>query len=100
MRTLQFVVPFTLLVVATAMPVCADEKVGVPVCDDFLVKYEACIATLRPERQEKLKGNVEQLRKSWKALAGDQAMSAKLAPLCTQVADGTRTNAIGKTCKW
>ncbi len=79
----------------------AQDKIGVPVCDAFLAKYEACIATIeRPERRTRLQETAAQLRASWIAAAADKAGSANLAQLCQKVAEGTKQNATMSKCQW
>ena len=79
----------------------AQDKVGVPVCDAFLAKYDACIATIeRPERRARLQETAAQLRASWIAAAVDKAGSANLDQLCLKVAEGTKQNATMSKCQW
>jgi hypothetical protein len=61
------------------------ESIGVPECDDYLTKYEACISAHVPAAaQASLKQSLEQTRAGWK-----QAVAAggkdSLAAACTQM---------------
>jgi hypothetical protein len=79
----------------------AQDKVGIPVCDDFLAKYDACLSTIeRPERRARLQETAAQLRASWIAAAADTTGRANMEQLCATVADGTRKNATMAKCNW
>jgi hypothetical protein len=79
----------------------AQDKVGIPVCDAFLAKYDACIASIeRPERRARLQETAAQLRTTWIAAAADKSGSANLEQLCLKVAEGTKQNATMSKCQW
>jgi hypothetical protein len=101
MRVQVQTIAATAILFAATFPALALEPIGVAVCDDFLAKYETCIMTkIAPERRDKLKGNVEQLHKTWSGLAGDPNMKGTLENICTQVAEGTKKNATNSVCEW
>jgi hypothetical protein len=87
--------------VVLAHEASAQDKVGIPVCDAFLVKYDACIATIeRVDRRTRLQETAAQLRATWIAAAADKSGSANLEQLCLKVADGTKQNATMSKCQW
>src|SRR6266446_5465029 len=63
----------------------ASEKVGVPECDDFIVKYDACVYSKMPEpARAQFKLAINQWRVSWKKLADNPATRGSLAAACKQ----------------
>jgi len=54
---------------AVAAPSQAQEKVGIPICDEFLNKYEACVKDKVPAAQKaSLVDSINQMRSSWKQI--------------------------------
>src|SRR5437868_50805 len=61
----------------------SGEKVGVPECDDFIAKYEACINSKVPEAQRaQFKPTLDQWRSSWRTLATNPQTKGTLAGVC------------------
>jgi hypothetical protein len=76
---------------ATAMAATA-EPLGVPECDDYLTKYEACISAHVPAAsQDALKQSLDATRAGWKQ-AIDAGGKATLATACTQMKESARTS--------
>lgn len=73
---------------ASKEPMAAStEKIGVPECDDFIAKYEACVSSKVPEMaRAQYKSAVAQWRASWKKLAEDPKTKPTLAAACKQAA--------------
>lgn len=89
------------LATAASTPALAQDKIGIPACDEFLAKYETCAASMsRPERRARLQTYADQLRTTWKAYGADKSNRAQLEQICTQVADSTRQSASMNTCTW
>lgn len=65
----------------------AGEKIGVPECDEFIAKYEACTSKVPEAGRAAYKSAVEQWRASWKKLAANPATKATLASACKQAAE-------------
>src|ERR1700730_11030229 len=58
----------------------SGEKIGVPECDDFIAKYDACVSSKVPEAQRaQYKSTIDQWRSSWKKLAENPATKGTLA---------------------
>jgi hypothetical protein len=76
---------------ATAMAPTA-ESVGVPECDDYLTKYEACISAHVPAAsQAALKQSLDATRAGWKqaiAAGGKDSLTAA----CKQMTESARTS--------
>ena len=77
---------------ATATPAAATasstgDKIGVPECDDFIAKYEACASKVPEMAREQYLNALKQWRDSWKKLADNPSTRASLASACKQAAD-------------
>lgn len=69
------------------------EKVGVPECDDYIAKYEACVSGKVPEAaRAQYKTSIDQMRKSWQTLAANPQTKASLAAACKTAADQARVS--------
>jgi hypothetical protein len=65
----------------------AGDKIGVPECDDFIAKYEACTSKVPAAGQAAYKSAVDQWKSSWKKLAANPATKGTLAAACKQAAE-------------
>jgi hypothetical protein len=69
------------------------EKIGVPECDDFMAKYDACVTGKVPEAQRaQYKSSLDQWRNSWKALAANPQTKGTLAAACKTSLEQARTS--------
>jgi len=76
-----------------ATPAMAGEKIGVPECDDFIAKYDACVTSHVPEAaRAQYKTSIEQWRSSWHKLAANPQTKATLAAACKTAAEQARTS--------
>jgi hypothetical protein len=79
--------------VAPAPPspvVATDERIGIPECDDYLDRYEACIAGHAPETaRAALLTALAGSRASWRKTAAS-ADHAALAAVCTHTRNASR----------
>ena len=65
--------------------VASGDKVGVPECDAYIEKYEACVSKNVPEAaRQSLKTSFEQTRQTWKNLAANPQTKSSLASACKQ----------------
>ena len=65
----------------------AGDKIGVPECDDFIAKYDACVSSKVPEAvRGTFKTAVDQWRASWKKAAENPATKEGLAKACKDAA--------------
>jgi hypothetical protein len=79
----------------------AGEKIGIPECDDFIAKYDACVSSKVPEAQQaQLKSAVDQWRSSWKKLASNPATKGTLAAACKQAAEQQEAALKSYGCTW
>ena len=68
------------------------EKIGVPECDEFIAKYDACVSKKVPEAARAQYRNVlEQWSESWRKLAANPQGRATLASACKQAAQQAAT---------
>ena len=73
---------------AAATSTSAGDKVGIPECDDYLTKYEACVSGKVPEAaRAQYKTSLEQTRKSWREMAANPQTKAGLAKACQMATD-------------
>ena len=66
----------------------SDDKIGVPECDDFIAKYDACVSNKVPEMvRAQYKDAIARWRTEWKKLANDPATRPQLVTACKQAAE-------------
>jgi hypothetical protein len=72
----------------TAKTESAGEKIGVPECDEFIAKYDACVSSKVPEAaRAQYQSAVRQWRDSWKKLAENPNTKPTLVSACKQAAE-------------
>lgn len=77
------------------------DKVGVPECDEYITKWEACVNSKVPEAQRATyKSSFETLRKSWKDAAANPQGKAGLAMGCKQALDTAKQTFSAYSCSW
>lgn len=77
---------------AAVSPSVREEKIGVPECDDFIAKYEACVSTHVPEAQQtQYRENIEGYRSAWRQqLLTNPLIKAALPAACKRHAEQAR----------
>jgi ABC-type uncharacterized transport system auxiliary subunit len=79
----------------------SSEKIGVPECDDYIEKYEACITGKVPEAaRAAIKSSFEQTRKTWKDLAANPQTKNSLASVCKMSKDAVQKSMEAYKCDW
>jgi hypothetical protein len=77
------------------------DKVGVPECDEYIQKWEACVNSKVPEAQRAtFKSSFETLRKSWKDAAANPQGKAGLATGCKQALETAKQTYSTYGCAW
>jgi hypothetical protein len=77
------------------------EAIGVPECDDFLKKYEACVKGKVPEAARAgFNTSMEQWRSSWKKLAENPQTKGTLANACKQSLESAKASMSAYSCEW
>lgn len=77
---------------AATSTTASTDKIGVPECDDYLAKYDACITGKVPEvARAQYKTALDQTRKSWRQIAATPQGKATLAAACKKASEDART---------
>jgi len=85
----------------TTTTASAGDKIGVPECDDFIAKYEACVSGKVPEMaRAQFQGAVKQWKDSWKKLAENPATKGSLAAACKQAKEQQEAALKTYGCTW
>ena len=64
------------------------DNVGVPECDDFITKYDACVSNKVPEMiRAQYKDAIARWRTEWRRMANDPNTRGQLASACKQAAE-------------
>jgi hypothetical protein len=93
--------PATMATPAKETTASSGEKIGVPECDDFITKYDACVSSKVPEAaRAQYKSAVDQWRSSWKKLADNPATKGSLAAACKQAAAQQEAALKQYGCTW
>src|SRR6266436_9599015 len=93
--------PATMASPAKSTAASSGEKIGVPECDDFIAKYDACVSSKVPEAaRAQYKSAVDQWRSSWKKLADNPATKGTLAAACKQAAAQQEAALKQYGCTW
>jgi hypothetical protein len=84
-----------ILLMLAASPLTSDlafaQEVGIKACDEFIAKYEACVADKIPAAsQTEFKNALTQWRTEWKQLASDPNNSLILTGVCNQIQEQSK----------
>lgn len=90
-----------LLSLPIATAAIAAEPIGVPSCDEFLTKYEACLSGKVPPAQKSLfQGQIDQLRNGWSSLAKNPQTKATLESACKTSAEQMKATVASYGCQF
>jgi hypothetical protein len=79
----------------------SGDKIGVPECDDYIAKYEACVSGKVPEAaRATYKTSLETMRTTWKKAAETPQGKAALAQGCKSALDQAKTTMSSFGCSW
>jgi len=79
----------------------SSDKIGVPECDDYIAKYEACISGKVPEMaRAQYKDSLDKLRSSWRQAASTPQGKAALAAGCKQATEAARASMKSFGCEF
>lgn len=77
------------------------DKIGIPECDDFLAKYEACVTGKVPEQaRAAYQAGLKQWRDSWKQMAANPQTKGTLAAACKSAREQQETALKSYGCTW
>lgn len=83
--------------------VASADSIGVPECDEYIKKYEAClmkIAEKAPQVKDTMKSSFETSRNAWKQAASTAAGKSTLASTCKQAMETTKQATASYACEW
>ena len=76
------------------------DKIGVPECDEYVEKYEACISKVPEAQRRMLKTNFEQQRESFRKAASTAQGKATLSAQCKQAINLAKQSTVALGCAW
>ena len=86
---------------STKSNTASADKIGVPECDEFIEKYEACIMSKVPTAAHAaMLSSIVQMRQSWKQVAEHPQAKASLAAGCKQTQETTKKSMSSYACAW
>jgi hypothetical protein len=77
---------------STSTASSSGEKIGIPECDDFIAKYEACVSKAPEAQRAQFQAGLKQWRDSWRQLAQNPMTKGTLAAACKQAAEQAKTS--------
>src|SRR5438270_4985336 len=78
----------------------SGDKIGVPECDEYIAKVEACLAKIPAAGQPAVKSSLDAMRKSWRDAAATPQGKAGLAAGCKQALETAKTTYSAYGCSW
>lgn len=95
----RFVLSLGFAAALVASSAHAGEQVGVPVCDEFLTKYDACISGKIPAAQQPtFKASVDQMRSSWAMAAKNPSAKPALEGACKATIEQMKASVASYEC--
>jgi len=86
---------------STTCTTSTGDKIGIPECDDFIAKYEACVSGKVPEAaRASYQTALKQWRESWKKLADNPQTKGTLAAACKQAKEQQEAALKAYGCTW
>jgi hypothetical protein len=99
MRKLPALAAAAVISLLLCTPVAA-QQLGVPACDEFLTKYQACITKMPAQQQSAFKSSMEQMRTGWAGLAANPQAKPALEGVCRQMSDNMKAAMTQFGCQW
>ena len=86
---------------APTAPSASADAIGVTACDEFLTKWEHCLATKVPaETQEQVRVALDATRDGWKRAAATPNGKSGLAEACKSAAELAEMQVAAYGCTW
>ncbi|HEY1403380.1 MAG TPA: hypothetical protein VGB05_04580 [Pyrinomonadaceae bacterium] len=86
---------------APASTAAAGDRIGVPECDDYIAKYEACVSGKVPAAaRAQYESSLAQMRSSWRDLAANPQTRAGLAQACKTATETARQSMKPMGCEF
>ena len=93
--------PATATTPASGTASTSGDKIGVPECDDFIAKYDACVSNKVPEMvRAQYQASLRQWKDSWKKLAENPQTKPSLVSACKQSLEQAKTSLSSFNCTW
>lgn len=93
--------PATAATPATSTSSTSGDNIGVPECDDFIAKYDACVSNKVPELvRAQYKDAIARTRSEMRARANDPATKSTMASYCKQALEQAKTSLTPFNCTW
>ena len=87
--------------VASTPPAAAPGETGVAECDDYLRKWDACLATkVTGDAREQVKVALDATREAWKRAAATAEGKAGLAAACREATELAKMQVSAYGCAW
>jgi hypothetical protein len=93
--------PATMAPATTAPPATSASSIGIPECDSYVTKYEACVNQyVLASQKATLQAALDANRNAWKAAAAQPMARATLAATCQQAEAAAKAAMSMYQCKW
>ena len=77
------------------------QSTGIATCDDFLTKYDACVASKIPEAQRAtFKTQLDTTRKAWVDMSKNPTAKPTMEAACKQTMDAMKTSLSAYGCSF
>ena len=87
--------------VASTPPAAAPGETGVAECDDYLRKWDACLATkVTGDGREQVKVALDATREAWKRAMATPEGKAGLASACREATELAKMQVAAYGCSW
>lgn len=87
--------------VASTPPAAAPGETGVAECDDYLRKWDACLATkVTGDAREQVKVALDATREAWKRAMATPEGKAGLAAACREATELAKMQVAAYGCSW
>lgn len=87
--------------VASTPPAAAPGETGVAECDDYLRKWDACLATkVTGDAREQVKVALDATREAWKRAMATPEGKAGLASACREATELAKMQVAAYGCSW
>jgi len=76
-----------------------DDRIGIAECDDYIDRYEACLAAHVPlEARDALQSALQQTRSTWRKSAAATSNRAAMASVCSNARSAARPSLAARGC--
>jgi hypothetical protein len=88
-------------VLLAGVTAASAQSTGIAACDEFLIKYDACVGSKIPEAQRAMyKTQIDQTRKAWIDMAKNPSAKATMEASCKQTIDATKASLTAYGCSF